>query len=177
MRRWHAAVIGLLVCGLVACGNDGDGAGFTPNAATDLGSPSGTDDDHVDEAAEGDGIQPGEQTEGSGTVTIGESSWEIEGTCNSPTKGIVLLTGTAVGDASTEIYVTATPGAPDSASAYVTKGDEFDWQTGSSYQTFGVSTPKTSFSDGTGEGTGTFVDLSQPTLDPVLADGGWEFSC
>jgi hypothetical protein len=170
VRGIGAAVGAILVISAIAgCGSD-DSSG-APSTAAD-------GDGGAEEVAGGDGIEPGEQSDGSGTVTIGDTTWEIDGTCNRPTEGVVLLTGTAVGDPTTEIYVTATPGIPDSASAYVTDTEQgFDWQTGSSYNQFGVDTPDTSYDGGTGRGEATFVDLAQPTLDPVLANGSWEFSC
>lgn len=159
----------LLIGALAGCGSDDSSAGPVTSSE---GDGSG------EEVSDGDGVETGGQSDGSGTVTIGEMTWDIEGTCNRPTEGVVLFTGTALGEPTTEIYVTATPGIPDSASAYVTDEEQdFDWQTGSSYSQFGVDTPDTSYDGGTGRGEATFVDLAQPPLDPVLADGTWEFSC
>jgi hypothetical protein len=182
-RRWAAFTVPMIMAAALSssCGDDGsvaipsadDSPSATPESvdqSTTDADGSGTDPDEAD-------ATPNRDLAGTGTVTVGETTWEIEGTCNIPTDGIVLLTGTAVSDPAVEIYVTATPSVPDSASAYVTKAGEFEWTTGSFVTSEGLQAPETSYEAGTGRGSAGFIDQEQPPLDKVFADGTWEFHC
>lgn len=185
MKVHRILAIGSLALLVAACGDDGSSLGESTTDDATLDGTAGEstgDEDETPVAAPtdgtGDGSAPAAGTAGSGSVTIGATTWDVEGTCNSPFEDVVLLTGTAVDDASVEIYVTATPGAPDTASAYVTDGaGAFDWGAGEAFTQFGGTLPETSWEGGVGRGSATFVDTAQPTLDPVLAEGSWEFTC
>lgn len=175
--RGAAVLAAVLVLG--GCGDDeGSIASPVPNDspsdAAETSEPPAADTDadtNTDDAA-----APAAGA-GTGTITIGDTTWEIEGTCNIPTEGVVLLTGTAVDDPSVEIYVTATPGLPDTDSAFVTKEGEFDWTTGSFVTSNGLQEPETSYEAGVGRGSAGFIDQDKPPLDEVYADGTWEFNC
>lgn len=168
-------VIGALALVVTGCGDD-DLAGELDVPGLDGDSPVTIDD--PTEVTDADARGSTWESPGAGTVTVGDTTWEIEGTCNSPMEGIVLLSGNAVEDTDIEIYVTATPAVPDSASAYVTHADgTFDWSAGSSLAQFDIETPETSYEDDVGRGSAEFIDLSKPTLEPVVAEGSWEFGC
>ena len=159
------------------CGDDG---GSTASPVPDDSSSDATETSVPPAPESGDDTDDAAAptaAAGTGTITIGDTTWEIEGTCNIPTEGVVLLTGTGVDDPTVEIYVTATPGLPDTDSAFVTKEGEFDWTTGSFVTSKGLQEPDTSYDAGVGRGSAGFIDQDKPPLDEVYADGTWEFNC
>ena len=165
---------GLIVAVLVlaSCGDDVS----TSSSDDPLSDPTTSEEESSEPDTDGETSQevdaPDNGALGTGTITVGANTWEIQGTCNSPQDGIILLTGTAADDSSVEIYVTATPAIPDSASARVTKAGEFDW-----FADKNIEAIETTYDAGVAQGSATFVDLDQPPLDAVHEEGSWEFRC
>ncbi len=185
MRINRLVMIAAFALIVVSCGDDGGGGAFADlgNDAADTSAADDTSDmADVDDVDAGDALDgDGDQTvgpDGTGTITIGENTWTVEGFCNNPMEGIVLLNGTSVDDPGVEIYLTATPSLPDTASAFVTDGSgAYDWSAGSSLAQFDIERPETSYEGGVARGSAMFVDFEQPTLEPVVAAGDWEFRC
>lgn len=166
MKRFLAVFTLMIPLSLVACGGDGS-ADEDP-----AGGPAVTDAAGV---PTGDGGDDGAQ--GTGTITIGGTTWEVVGDVACVDYETAMgLQGHAVDDPSIAVVLNANVDEPTAAYATVDGGDAFQWQAGEGFETLGATVPQTEVVDGSGRGTATFVDtLSGPEY--VTAEGSWEFSC